>query len=636
MRVSSSKDKNQFTLLAVVPLLWLGACGGDDEPPVTPPPPSGLAEIVNDLAPTIGTAGSITVRWTAPAVTGGDGPVTAYELRAIELGLEGAPFADWPVAPAMPAPTAPGTRQTARCDGLLDGHAYVLRLRATTDGQTWSGLSNLVVASADPALDLTPPAPVGGLTLLWRTATECEAEWLVTGDDLQYGTAGSYELRLATSPLDRQNWDQASPAGDVRPGDLPGRRRAIATGLSPLTTYYAAVRAVDDAGNASDPCPSIPVAPIGTVIRVRADGSGDQPTIGAALAVATDGTVVLVEPGRYTWTSEGGGMDPLGMFTFGRGVTGVALVSEAGPASTVLDAEGQGRVIFAMAHNDGVVIDGFTITGGVPTAADGETRKAGGLLFHLTNLTVRNCVLTGNRGGQGGAIYYGGRGHPLLENCVITDNTADDIGGGIFLINSPGEQGEAADAPVLRGCTITGNSAPRGGGVFAYDIVLHLEDCLIADNAASEEGGGVYIAGYGIPEQPSVGVEMVRCTVAGNQAPVGAGLRLATALPTPQTPRPGNLTVRSCIVFGNQGGGQVAMSAANLLSVGCSIRFGGPAPDDWPAGHTDAGGNAAVDPRFCAPERGDYGLQPDSPAAPGQHPEGADCGQIGARPIGCR
>lgn len=227
---------------------------------------------------------------------------------------------------------------------------------------------------------------------------------------------------------------------------------------------------------------------------------------------------------------------------------------------------------------------------------------------------MRNCIFRGNRGGEGGAIYYGGRGHPLIENCVITDNHADAIGGGIFLVNSPGEQGSAVDAPMLRGCTITGNTAPDGGGIFAIDIVLHLEDCLVAGSQASNRGGGILVAGYGIPEQPQVGVDLLRCTIAGNQAPEGSGLRLATAVLGPNVTRPRNLTMTGCIVHGNRGGAQVEMSAANLLSVGCSVIDGDGPGNEWPAGYADAGGNLATDPRFCDPQGGDYHLHADSPA----------------------
>ncbi len=448
-----------FTMLASA-LIGLAGCSGDDDTPSGPVVPAGWPAAVQDLSAIAATTGSITLAWTAPGLVSGSGPATAYDLRAVALGQESAPFSTWPTTTTVPAPAAPGTPQQAVIEGLTAGQAYVLRLRSTADGQAWSDLSNLVVASADPRLDLTPPSTVGGLTLRWRTAARFEVEWSVTGDDAGYGTAATYEVRYATAPIDAQNWEAATPAGDVRPGSSAGRVRAAAAGLDPALSYHVAVRALDDAGNASDLCPSLAVAlGTGAVLRVAADGSGDLPTIGAALTAAAHGDVVLVGPGRYSWASEAGGMDPLGMLFFDRGVTGITLVSEDGPATTILDAQEQGRVIFAMAANDGVVIDGFTITGGVSTPADGETPKAGGLLFHLTNLIVRNCIFTGNSGGQGGAIYFGGRGHPLIENCVITDNHADDIGGGIFLINSPGLGGGAADAPTVRGCTITGNTA---------------------------------------------------------------------------------------------------------------------------------------------------------------------------------
>ncbi len=616
-------------------LLGLAGCAGDDDMPGGPPLPSGPPSAVHDLVAVAATDVSITVAWTAPGAGAGEAPATAYDLRTVVLGQEGTPFATWVAAPSVPAPAAPGATQQAVVSGLTAGEAYVLRLRSTADGQTWSDLSNLVVASADPRLDLTPPAAITDLVLRWRTADQCEVEWSVTGDDAAYGAASAYEVRYATAPIDAENWDAATPAGPIRPTNVLGRLRATATDLDPSLAYHVAVRASDDAGQASDLAPSLAVAPgTGAVLRVAADGSGDLPTISAALTAATPGDVVLVGPGRYSWTSESGGMNRLAMFYFYVDVTGITLISEDGPEATILDAEQQGRVIFAMAHNDGVVIDGFTITGGVSTPYDGETAKAGGLLFHLTNLVVRNCVFTGNSGGQGGAIYFGGRGHPRIENCLITDNHAEDAGGGIFLINSPGTGGSAVDAPTVRGCTITDNTAPRGGGIFAFDIVLHVEDCLVADNRAPDGGGGVLVAGYGIPGEPLVGVDLVRCTIADNHSLLGAGLRLASSVHD-EGPRPGNLTVTSCIFYRNQGGAQIVMSPDNLLSIGCSAIFSETPGTTWPLGAIDLGGNFVDDPRFCAPDEGDYGLRAASPCAPAHHPDGDDCGQIGARPVGC-
>jgi hypothetical protein len=51
---------------------------------------------------------------------------------------------------------------------------------------------------------------------------------------------------------------------------------------------------------------------------------------------------------------------------------------------------------------------------------------------------------------------------------------------------------------------------------------------------------------------------------------------------------------------------------------------------------TGINGNISLDPQFCGtPDSGNYLLQADSPCAPGNHPGGNDCGQIGARGVGC-
>jgi len=47
----------------------------------------------------------------------------------------------------------------------------------------------------------------------------------------------------------------------------------------------------------------------------------------------------------------------------------------------------------------------------------------------------------------------------------------------------------------------------------------------------------------------------------------------------------------------------------------------------------DGYGNFSADPQFCGV--GNYYLQNDSPCAPGNHPDGFDCGVIGPLPVGC-
>ncbi len=51
---------------------------------------------------------------------------------------------------------------------------------------------------------------------------------------------------------------------------------------------------------------------------------------------------------------------------------------------------------------------------------------------------------------------------------------------------------------------------------------------------------------------------------------------------------------------------------------------------------TGINGNISVDPQFCGTwDSGNWFLQSDSPCAPGNHPDGYNCGQIGARGVDC-
>jgi hypothetical protein len=51
---------------------------------------------------------------------------------------------------------------------------------------------------------------------------------------------------------------------------------------------------------------------------------------------------------------------------------------------------------------------------------------------------------------------------------------------------------------------------------------------------------------------------------------------------------------------------------------------------------TGLNGNFALDPQYCGiDDSGNYFLQSDSPCAPGNHPDGYDCGLIGALPVNC-
>jgi parallel beta-helix repeat protein len=235
-----------------------------------------------------------------------------------------------------------------------------------------------------------------------------------------------------------------------------------------------------------------------------------------------------------------------------------------------------------------------------------EGWSGAGLNLHLTDTIVRNCIMTGNEARQGGGLWVGGQGDALIENCLIENNSARYWGGGIMLVNSE-------PRITVRDCTIRNNHATRkGGGIWAYNVACTLE------NLPSDEGGGF----HGVALNPDC--EMIRCTVADNDANFGSAIFL-----TENT----LLGIESCLLAFNTGSAAFSTRVFSGIEIGCTDVFGHAQGNQLPSNTTDLGGNVEIDPLFC--DRTHYWLRSDSPCLPGNHPDGADCGVIGARGAGC-
>jgi hypothetical protein len=118
----------------------------------------------------------------------------------------------------------------------------------------------------------------------------------------------------------------------------------------------------------------------------------------------------------------------------------------------------------------------------------------------LSGFTIRNGLAEQGAGIHGGV--FPDLTHATIQNNTITDNSADQRGGG--LLNCEG---------TIHNNTITGNSAERGGGLCYCDGTIH--NNTIADNSA-ECGGGLAYCGGTIQNN----------TIVGNWAYVdGGGLR---------------------------------------------------------------------------------------------------------------
>ncbi len=117
--------------------------------------------------------------------------------------------------------------------------------------------------------------------------------------------------------------------------------------------------------------------------------------------------------------------------------------------------------------------------------ANNSSSIGGGMFCGSVPLELVSCNFTNNTATSSGAGFaHSGNQTADVANCQIVDNTSNQMGGGIWISNSP--------INLVR-CTIRGNYAKNtGGGLYFTGGIISVTDCSILDNGAYYEGGGVY------------------------------------------------------------------------------------------------------------------------------------------------
>ncbi len=172
------------------------------------------------------------------------------------------------------------------------------------------------------------------------------------------------------------------------------------------------------------------LAPRGAAARtwhVTADGTGDAPTIKAAIDSAAAGDVIELACGTYFESHNlAHQLYPTSGLTI-RGETG-------DPACVVIDAQTSVDLgsVFWMSGQSDIRFEGLTVTGG--DAIDVFLSSAGGgfRIRDCTGIVLDHCVITGNRGRWGGGMDIDASEVTLLD-CVVTGNTALVTGGGLSI-----------------------------------------------------------------------------------------------------------------------------------------------------------------------------------------------------------
>jgi hypothetical protein len=360
------------------------------------------------------------------------------------------------------------------------------------------------------------------------------------------------------------------------------------------------------------------VSAFGDTVYVDANGTGDYPTIQAAIDDANDGDVIILQPGTYT---DDGNRD---IDFLGKPIT---VKSENGPENCIIDCQGtysENHRGFYFTDNEGQnsILEGLTITNAYVVVA---CEAGAGIYIDGASPTIDRCIVTNNHAElesgslcfcKGGGIFISDANNLLITNSTVSDNFAGawGLGGGIYCSGGP------EDKVTLQNCLIANNTALAeygggGGGINCnYLANLTISNCTITGNVAISEGGGIFCDSI-------ADVTIQNCIISNNNTleefGYGGGIYCAY---------PDDLAVINCTITNNSvidEGGGIYFYAHEGSSTGTFINniIWGNSPDQiyiydagivlysdiqggWPAL-----GNIDIDPCFADADANDYHLK---------------------------
>jgi hypothetical protein len=203
---------------------------------------------VTDLAASEIDANQLTLTWTATGDDADTGTAAAYDIRYSTNPItDEATFAAATALAGLTVPNASGAAETFVVSGLAAATQYYFAMKVADETPNWSTLSNVLQATTLPP-DVTPPAAIADLAATALDSARVSLTWTAPGDDASSGTAVAYDLRSSTSPIasDADFAAAHAAAGVPAPQAAGSAEQFIVTNLDGNTTYYFALRAIDN------------------------------------------------------------------------------------------------------------------------------------------------------------------------------------------------------------------------------------------------------------------------------------------------------------------------------------------------------------------------------------------------------
>ncbi len=287
---------------------------------------------------------------------------------------------------------------------LSDTRGYFLQNNTIYMREQWGGGAGPWLYVKGGITDVTPPLAMAGMAAEVNWNGEVLLSWMAPADSGAGGKAFGYDVRYATSPISEANFMAATQAPRwriPRPQEPGADQQMLLPDLTPGLTYYFAMRAYDQAGNATPIVTTTLPLPASQTVESFADGGFAVPA--PAAAVPSAGGAV-----RYWAASEYTKVNP---------VTGNRMAD--GYAGTGADGYKKGNPVWDAANNKVVL-----------RAARNEVVAfqmiLERLVTNLTNVQVSVSDLVGSTGTIAASpnielfrswyVYSGGRYYP--DACI--------------------------------------------------------------------------------------------------------------------------------------------------------------------------------------------------------------------------
>jgi hypothetical protein len=264
-----------------------------------------------------------------------------------------------------------------------------------------------------------------------------------------------------------------------------------------------------------------PRSQAGTFIIADGDVVGLKSALATSNANGEDDIIDLAVNGIYTlstadYANADGNYSGLPLIDFDGGEK----LTIRGHGATIRRSASAGTPkfrIFYLLSNADLSLSDLTLSNGDVTNPTFVER--GGCIYNdRAAMTLGNCVLSGNRAGEGAVIFSNGA-TSILNDSTFSNNQSDR--GGVVASIAPGSSSGLVKS---NRCTFIANSAVTQGGVFYLTgefggpITLIITESTFQNNSA-QSGGCVYNVGFAGPFSGGTGlVEVDYCTFAGNDA----------------------------------------------------------------------------------------------------------------------